>query len=381
MKKIITIMFLLLLVGCSKDEYDGLLYKYVGIYDEYLNTTTYITIYHNENYYKKYENKVDDGVKFSDIVEFQGIEDILLESHNVFDAHSNESELGKLNNFAHIAPVKISEELYDMIKQALHFAEISDGAYDPTVGPLADLWGIDETSWFMGGTIPTESAINDTLELVDYKKVIIDDVNKTVFYEQEGVKLDLGGIVKGYVTERIRDYLTSKGVNNGIVNVGSSSQLTIGTRCVASEELNGEVTLYEDTGNPWNIGTSDPFDLWAMNDPIGVFPLVDKALSTSGSALQFFEKDGERYHHIFDTKTGYPVDNELIVVQLQSDNLVGVDAVSTMIYVLGLEAGMEYIESIDGMDAIFITYDKEIYISSGFDGYKITTGGYNLKTK
>ncbi|XMB86931.1 FAD:protein FMN transferase [Mycoplasmatota bacterium WC44] len=366
MKKIILVITLLTLLisGCNKENNDDL-YRYEKTYEEYLNTITFITMYHTEN--------VDTNELAA------GIEDILISTHNVFDAHDENSELGSLNSKAHIEPVKVSDNLYEIIKESLYYAEISDGAYDPTIGPLADLWNITSDSWFTGGIIPSETDIQEALEYVDYTKVILDDDDKTVFFEKEGIKLDLGGIAKGHITELIRDYLLDNDINNGIINVGSSSQLTIGTRCVVKEQTT-EGVIYEDTGAGWKIGTADPFDLFGLYGPVGVFPLVDRALSTSGSAQQFFELDGKRYHHIFDTETGYPADNNLIVVQIKSDNLVGVDAVSTMIYVMGLEKGMEYVESIDGLDAIFITYDKEIYRSSNFEGYEIINSKYSFKT-
>jgi len=364
MKKILVLLFVILLAGCSGSS-DLYLSRFT--YDEYLNTVTDIKVYHN----KKHD---------TDSKLYKAVDELLENTHGIFDAHSTSSELGILNETAHNEPVEVSDELYSVIKEALHYAEISDGAYDPTIGPLADLWGIDESSWLTGGVVPSDASIQNTLEDVDYTKVTLNESNQTVFFEKEDIKLDLGGIAKGYITELLKDLLIDKGIDHAVISVGSSSQLTIGTRVTQSGFDSSNEAIYIDEETPWRIGTRDPFDTIGFGGAIAAYTILDEAVSTSGSSIQFFEVDGVRYHHIFDTKTGYPVDNNLIAIQLKSDNIVGIDAVSTMLYVMGLEDGMEYVESNEGLEAIFITYDKEVYISSGFDGFELFDDEYEMKT-
>ena len=361
MKKILLILTVLL-AGCQRTNTD--LYRQILTYDEYLDTITKIVMYHHEN---------------QDLVALEeGIIDILKETHQIYDSHSETSELGILNATAHLGPVEVSEDLFKIIKLGIDIAIESDGAYDPTIAPLADLWEIDDDSkWDEIDAIPTEEEIQLALGMVDYTKVILNEENKTVFFSQEGIKLDLGGIAKGYITSLLKDFIVESGVNNGIVNVGSSSQLPIGTRCVEKEATLDEVT-YEDTGAGWRIGTSDPYDVFGFKQIVGIFPLQDVALSSSGSSQRFFILDGIRYHHIYDTKTGYPVDNDLILIQVKSDDIIGIDAISTMLYVYGYEKALNYIETHDGIEALFITYDKEVYFSSGFGEFEPYSEEYNI---
>ena len=366
MKKLLILLFsLVLLTGCTKTNDD--FYRYNFLDDQYLDTVTSIIIYHHEGY---------------DIEALEdGIFDILKETHQIYDSHDDSSEIGQVNLTAHLAPVEVSDELYVVIERALEVAAISNGAYDPTITPLTELWAIDDDSkWSNRTEIPSDEEIAEALNNVDYTKVILNDKDKTVFFEQDGITLDLGGISKGYIIVLLRDYIVSQGIEHAIINVGQSSQLPIGTRC-AEKETTEEGAIYVATEDPWRIGTTDPFDLFGFNPPIGVFGLSDVALSSSGSSQRFFMVDDVRYHHIFDTETGYPADNELILIQILSDDVVGVDAISTMLYVMGFEAAWDYVESTDGLEAVFITYDKELYLSSGFGEYEIFNTEFTLKNK
>lgn len=373
MKRILTITIALLtiiiLTGCNTQEEITIiedspyLIKHVMTYDEYMNTVTYITVYVSESYDT---SALETGVKA-----------LLEKEHNTFNAQTDDSELGKVNLNAYDHPVSVSDELFSVVAQALHFSDISDGKYDPTIGPLADLWNITSDSWFAGGVVPSDADIKTALSFVDYTAVVLDESTKSISYTKEGIKLDLGGIAKGYISEQLTNYLISQGVEHAIINVGSSSQLTIGSRCIEYEATAESVT-YIATSEEWKIGTADPYDMFGFKAPIGVFRMQDLGLSSSGSAQQFFELDGVRYHHIFDPETGYPVDNELIVVQVLTPDLVGIDALSTLIYIMGLEKGMEYVESRDDLEALFVTYDYKVYPSSGFPEYEITSSEYNF---
>lgn len=362
MKKLL-LLLIILLAGCSKS--DGDLYRYEFISDSYLDTVTKVLIYHEKNF---------DVEALED-----GILDILRETHQVYDSHSPGTEISDLNENAHLAPVVASEDLYNVIKRAIEVAGESNGAYDPTISPLTNLWAIDDDSkWVPRESIPTEEEIQAALEFVDYTQVELNDADRSVFFKKEGITLDLGGISKGYITLLLRDYIVDQGIEHAIINVGQSSQLPIGTRC-AEKEVNENGTVYMATEDAWKIGTTDPFDLFGFNPPVGGFPLSDLALSSSGSAQRYFMFEDTRYHHIFDTETGYPVDNNLILIQVKSSDIVGIDAISTMLYVMGYDAAIEYIESHEELEALFITYDKEVYLSSGFGTFDIFNPEFVVK--
>ncbi len=384
MKKTFTLFITLILVftlGACTPKVEEVENPYINRYsfytDEFLDTATRILIY--------YEDGFDiNGLR-------TGINEILERTHNIYDSHSDDSEVGQVNLTAHVAPVEVSDELFEVIRQSILMAEESNGAYDPTITPLVELWAIDDDSkWSDRDWIPTEVDIQKALLKVDYTKVILNEEAKTVFFTEEGISLDLGGISKGYISQLLKEYVEDSGVEHAIINVGNSSQIPIGTRCAKVKDANGnivfiegpngdQVEAYEVTNDPWIIGTSDPFDLLGFNPPVGVFKLQNVGLSSSGSATRYFILDDHRYHHIFDTKTGYPTDNELIVIQVLSEDIVGIDALSTFLFAMGLDEAMAYVEAHEGLEAIFVTVDKEIYLSTGIENYDVISEEYTLK--
>jgi FAD:protein FMN transferase len=365
MKKLVGILGLVLLAACTPtiNEADATLYRLDMTFDGYLNTATVVTVYHPLGF---------DAEELK-----RQIERFLQEADVIYSAYSEESELYQVNLRASDEVVSISAELTAAIQGSLEFAALSNGLYDPTVLPLVLLWNIDGTSWFRGGQVPTQAQIDAVLPLIDYRQVILDEANQTVTYQIKGMKLDLGGFSKGFVTNQIYELLLEQGIEHALVNVGSSSQMTIGTRVIPLNNSEGRPRFVPQS-EAWRIGTKDPFDPIGIAPAIGVFGLSNKALSSSGSSQQFFESDGRRYHHLFDPSTGYPVDNELIVVQVVSDDARGIDPLSTLAYLLGLEEGIRLIESMDGVEALFITYDKRIFTTSGFAGFTLLDTTYRV---
>lgn len=339
-----------------------ILTRYDMTFDEYLNTVSVVSIFHEEGF---------DAPAFA--VE---VETFLQTADTIYSAYSPGAEMYEVNLRADQGPTPVSEELFIAIEESLYYAELSQGLFDPTILPLVELWGIDGSSWFTGGQVPAQADIDEALALIDYTQVILDETNQTVEYLIEGMRFDLGGYSKGYIAYELRDMILNAGVNHAMINIGSSSQLTIGNRAVA---INDEETQYQAANQAWQIGTKDPFDPFGINpSPIGSFGLLNKALSSSGSSQQYFEQDGRRYHHLYDPNTGYPVDNNLIVVQVISDDPIGVDPLSTLIYLMGLEAGYEFVESLDGVEAIFITYDRRIFKTSGFGNFDLWDDNYRI---
>jgi FAD:protein FMN transferase len=363
--RIIALIMVVFLTACTQalNEDDATLYRLDMTFDGYLNTATVITVYHPAT--------VD-----ADQLKVQ-VERFLQEADVIYSAYSPESELYQVNLRASNEVVSISKELTEAIQVSLEFAELSNGLYDPTVLPLVLLWNIDGTSWFTGGSVPTQAQIDAVLPLIDYRQVVLDEANQTVTYLTPGMQLDLGGFSKGYVTYQIYELLRAQGIEHALINIGSSSQMTIGTRVQPLNNTEGTPRFIPQT-EAWRIGTKDPFDPLGIAPAIGAFGLSNKALSSSGSSQQYFEMDGRRYHHLFDPATGYPVENELIVVQVVSDDPVGIDSLSTLAYLLGLEEGVRLIESLEGVEAIFITYDKRIFTTSGFASFNLFDSTYRV---
>ena len=273
----------------------------------------------------------------------QEVEDRVRELENKMSTKIATSEVSKINDNAGIDKVKVSDDTYTVIKEALKYGKISKGKFDITVGNLVDLWGIGTEN----EKVPSKEEIQKALATVDYNKVEIDDNNKTVFLKDKGMKIDLGAIAKGYVADEIVKILEKDGVKSAIINLG------------------GNVYVYGNKGGKnFKIGIRNPLSP-DPNDYLGIYQSQNESVVTSGVYERFFEKDGKRYHHILSTSDGYPIDNNLISTSIITKSSMDADALSTTTFALGLEEGLKLIENTKNTEAMFITADKKIYMTSG----------------
>jgi len=256
------------------------------------------------------------------------------------------SEITKLNEASGIQEVKLSEDTFFVLEKGKYYSQLSDGKFDITIGPLVKLWNIGTPE----ATIPDEKILSEKLDLVDYNKLTLNKEKSTAKLELSGMIVDLGGIAKGYAADEVAAILKKHGVKHAIINLGGNI-LAFGSNV---------------NGNPWKIGIQDPYN--TRNDYLGIVEVVDKSVVTSGIYERYFEKDGVRYHHILDPKTGYPADNGLAGVSIITDKSIDADGLSTSTFLLGVEKGLELIESLDNTEAIFVTTNKELYLSSGLKG-------------
>ena len=273
----------------------------------------------------------------------QEVEDRVRELENKMSTKIATSEVSKINDNAGIDKVKVSDDTYTVIKEALKYGKISKGKFDITVGNLVDLWGIGTEN----EKVPSKEEIQKALATVDYNKVEIDDNNKTVFLKDKGMKIDLGAIAKGYVADDIVKILEKDGVKSAIINLG------------------GNVYVYGNKGGKnFKIGIRNPLSP-DPNDYLGIYQSQNESVVTSGVYERFFEKDGKRYHHILSTSDGYPIDNNLISTSIITKSSMDANALSTTTFALGLEEGLKLIENTKNTEAMFITADKKIYMTSG----------------
>lgn len=273
----------------------------------------------------------------------QEVEDRVRELENKMSTKIATSEVSKINDNAGIDKVKVSDDTYTVIKEALKYGKISKGKFDITVGNLVDLWGIGTEN----EKVPSKEEIKKALATVDYNKVEIDDNNKTVFLKDKGMKIDLGAIAKGYVADDIVKILEKDGVKSAIINLG------------------GNVYVYGNKGGKnFKIGIRNPLSP-DPNDYLGIYQSQNESVVTSGVYERFFEKDGKRYHHILSTSDGYPIDNNLISTSIITKSSMDADALSTTTFALGLEEGLKLVENTKNTEAMFITADKKIYMTSG----------------
>jgi len=266
------------------------------------------------------------------------------------------SEVDAINNGAGVAPVAVSADVFDMIQKGLAYCGNSDGVFDISVGPLTSMWRIG----FSDARVPSQAEIDAAVPLVDYKEVQLDAAAQTVYLPRVGMKLDLGGIAKGYIADKAAQILRDGGVHSAIVNLGGSSIVMVGSKA----------------GKPWLAGVQDPKDEQGVN--LGVLNLTDMSIGTSGIYERTFTQGGKTYHHMLDPATGYPFDNDIEGVTIICKNAIDGDGYSTTLCGLGLEKGLAKAESV-GIEAVFVTKDNEVYITSGLEGnFRITNDSYKL---
>nr|WP_208459833.1 FAD:protein FMN transferase [Clostridium botulinum] len=286
--------------------------------------------------------------------------DKISDIENKMSLNISTSEVNKINKNAGIAPVKVSKNTFDVVKASLIYSEKSKGSFDITVEPLVSLWGIGTDK----ARIPSKDEISNALKLINYKDVIINEKESTVMLKRKGQAIDLGAIAKGYTADELKKVLLNYNVSSAFLSLGG----------------NVYVLGNKPDKTPWKIGVQNPLE--PRGDYLGIVSVSDKSVVTSGNYERFFERNGKRYHHIFDTKTGYPAEKGLISVSIISDKSIDGDALSTSVYTLGLDEGKKLIESLKGVEAIFVTNDKKVYITSGLkDTFKLTNTDFKLQNK
>jgi thiamine biosynthesis lipoprotein len=255
------------------------------------------------------------------------------------------SDIYLINEKAGIESVEVSEDTLKVIRQSLEYTELSHGYFDVTLGPLIQLWKIGTPE----AHIPENDEIIKALSYIDYKDILIDGNN--VGLKRKNMKMDLGGIAKGYAADILYDMAIEAGVASGIINLGGNVHV-IGSK---------------DDNSLYKIGIQDPFS--DRNDYLGVVEVKDKSVVTSGDYERFFEVDGKKYHHIFNKDTGYPADNGVAAVSVITQKSIDADALSTILFILGEERGIALVNSLDNVECIYITYDNNIHLSEGADEF------------
>lgn len=272
-------------------------------------------------------------------------------------ANKDGTEIAAVNAAAGVDAVKVSADTFFVISKAVEYAKLSGGAFDPTVGPLVKLWNIGSDD----AKVPAKNETASARALIDYRKVELDAKNLTVRLAAAGMKLDLGAIAKGYSADEAAKILAAHKVKSAVVDLGGNV-LVFGRKKDAT---------------PWRVGVQDPRS--DRGEYLGLVTGEAMTVVTSGIYERFFIENGVRYHHILDTKTGYPVDNGLVSVSIIADSSIDADALSTSTFTLGLEKGMELIKSMPGVRAIFIDDKNRVYLSPGTNlVFKLTNDAYTL---
>ena len=289
---------------------------------------------------------------------FEDSFDIIRDIEKKMSLNIDDSEINNLNKNGFNNFVNVSDQTLFVLKKSMEYSKLSEGYFDVTVGPLVELWGIGSEN----ARVPSSDEIKSAISKIDYKSVQIDG-NK-VKLDKDNMIIDLGGVAKGYAADEVAQYLKSKGVKKAIIDLGGNVY-TLG-----SKEKNV----------PWTVGIQNPLNE-KRGDFIGVINVSDKSVVTSGVYERYLEKDGKKYHHILDPFTGYPVDNELLSVTIVSNESIDGDALSTSVFALGVQRGYELVKSLKDVEAIFVTKNKEIYITPNIsDSFEIKSKDFKIKT-
>ena len=301
-----------------------------------LATILVILTYIFNNYLFQQEPLVKNGFYFNTIIAIQlndsqdeSLIDTCFDMANTYEHYfSRTLEGSDIYNINHAngAPVEVHDETAELIRYGIAFGDLSGGVFDISIGALTDLWDIPNNN----GTIPAQTQIDAALATVDYRQITVD--GNTVTLGNPDAALDLGGIAKGYVADRMREYLNANGACEGFINLGGNV-LTLGQK--ANDE-------------PYHIGIRKPFG--EDGETITAVDVTDRSIVTSGRYERYFEKDGHIYHHILDPKNGYPYDNGLNGVTILSDSSMAGDALSTICFALGQEKGTEFLSSMPSND-------------------------------
>ncbi|MDW8055732.1 MAG: FAD:protein FMN transferase [Elusimicrobiota bacterium] len=251
---------------------------------------------------------------------------------------TKDSVVTKINQLSGKSPCNVSTEAFELIKECIEISELTDGAFDITTGVLSSLWGFENFSKKESFNIPSEKQIKSVLPLVGYKKISVDEKTKTVFLKYTGMKLNLGGVAKGYAIRKAKEILENKGFKNFIINFGGDLY----------------ISGVKHKGKPWKIAVQHPRD---KNKFLCILELSDISCATSGDYERFFEVEGKRYHHIFNPKTGYPKENIVSVTVLCKDPVLA-DALATGIFVLGEVKGLELANKL-GIECIIVKEDNK----------------------
>jgi thiamine biosynthesis lipoprotein len=328
MAALAVLLVILLNPGYSKEPYKRQEY----VLDDYVTIIAY----------GKNQSQVEGAVDaaFQELYRIEGLA----------DRYEPDSEISRVNASAAAGPVVVSDDLWDMFAAGMELYEVSGGLFDITVGPLVDVWDVIGRGE-RGDPPPADEEIKRAMELVGADKLVLDEAAHSVYYSREGMIVDLGGLAKGYALDRAEEVLRSRGIESGIIDMISTS-LTLGDKPSAA-------------GGPnWQIAISNPRE----GEYLATFSFPGRSyISTSGDNQRYFEYEGVLYHHIIDPRTGYPARGAIAVTVLGAKNGAWADAMSTTAFVMGYPEGLDWVESLDGSQALMVDAEGTVHVTPGLE--------------
>lgn len=266
-----------------------------------------------------------------------------------------ESEIARLNCSAGIRRVKLSLETISVLSHAAALSAACQGAFDATIGPLVDLWDFKHAA-----AAPDRFRILQTLSLVNHRDLVIDPDGQTAGLKNAGQSIDLGGVGKGYASDRFMEIFKAHGIGSAFSNLGGNVS-TLGTK---------------PDGSPWRVGIRHPR---TENRLIGAVEVTGRAVVTSGDYERcFVDQYGRRYHHILNPATGYPAESGLVSVTVAADSAMTADALSTGIFVAGLERGLSILEQFPPVEVVLVDTRLHVFVTPGLRAHFQAASGVGV---
>ncbi|MDF2938142.1 MAG: thiamine biosynthesis protein ApbE [Paenibacillaceae bacterium] len=282
----------------------------------------------------------------------RAVEEEALQLESLLSCFVPESDISRINRSAGLRSERISSATFEVLAQAIEFSRHCQGLFDITIGPLVSLWNYKNSK-----EVPAEAKMKPLLPLVGYENLILDPRAQSAGLRKEGQSLDLGGIGKGYASDRFMETFRSFGISSAFCNIGGG---------VAVLGRKPDET-------PWSVGIRHPRQEQGL---IGAVAVDGKAVVTSGDYQRYFiDRGGKRRHHILDPRTGFPAESGLISATVVADNATAADALSTILFVAGLEKGLEILRHFPGAGAVLVDTDVQVYVTADLAGSFQTTKG------
>ena len=274
-------------------------------------------------------------------------EDMLIRYNEIFSANSEHSQLALLKKAAAFAPQKVDEELYELIKIGKAHSLCENSYLNIAIGPLIKLWRIG----FAEAHIPEKEAIENVLELLKPENIQLDDDNKTVYFLKKGMEIDLGAIAKGYFADKVMEFFKKSGAVSAMVDMG------------------GNVLVYGESpseGGDWKVGIQNPF--LPRGNVAALVSIRDQSVVTSGIYERVLEKEGSKYHHIFNSKTGYPIESNIASFTVIADRSLDCDIYTTELFGLDAASIIHRVNKLKEMGAVVITVDGKLACTNNLIG-------------
>lgn len=294
------------------------------------------------------------GTKISLYIKGEGAEDLaklaedmLIQYNEMFSANSDHSQLAMLKKKAAFAPQKVDDELYALIKTGKKHS-LREGSYlNIAIGPLIKLWNIG----FKEAQVPDQETIENVLELLKPENIQLDDDRKTVYLLKKGMEIDLGAIAKGYFADKVMALFKEHGAVSAMVDMG------------------GNVLVFGDSpsqGSDWNVGIQNPF--LSRGNPVALVKIRNQSVVTSGIYERVLEKEGRKYHHIFNSKTGYPIESNIASLTIIADSSLDCDIYTTELFGLDAASMIRKVNQMKQLGAIVITVEGELAYTDNLKG-------------